>query len=414
MEVQSKIALPHHYQRWIWSLIFLIGLVCAFWLWGIPYVFGPTISVPALTRTDLTQTLVASGHIEAPFRASIGTQVSGVVANIPVIEGQKVAKGDVLVVLDDHEAVASVHDMEGQVAQAEARTRQIRELTLPSAEQALLEQQANLANVQQTFIRAQKLREQGVVTIAALDDASKNLEVARAQLRSGELLVFTNKAGGSDFVMAQTQLSQSNALLAAAKSRLSYYTIKAPKDGILIARSIEVGTIAQPGKELMSLSPTGDTQIIVQIDEKNLGLIKIGQQALASADAYAREKFAAQVVFINPAVDLARASVEVKLGVPQPPVYLAQDMTISVDIEVAQRANTLIIALADVHESKSAAPWVLIAEAGRAKRKAVSLGLVAAGKAEILSGLSEGDIIVPVSAKVAEGGRLRLASGVKP
>ena len=56
----------------------------------------------------------------------------------------------------------------------------------------------------------------------------------------------------------------------------------------------------QPSNVLMKLSPTGDTQLVVQIDEKNLGLIAVGQQALASADAFPKEAFAAEVVYINP------------------------------------------------------------------------------------------------------------------
>ena len=106
---------------------------------------------------------------------------------------------------------------------------------------------------------------------------------------------------------------------------------------MLIARNVERGTVVQPGKALLVLAPAGDTQLVLQIDENNLGLVALGQKALASADAFPDKTFAAEVTYINPGIDITRASVEVKLTVAEPPDYLRQDMTVSVDIEVARR-----------------------------------------------------------------------------
>ena len=78
---------------------------------------------------------------------------------------------------------------------------------------------------------------------------------------------------------------------------------------------------------------------MLQIDERNLGKLALGQKALASADAYPDQRFAAVVSYINPGVDITRASVEVKLTVADPPDYLRQDMTVSVDIEVAREGR---------------------------------------------------------------------------
>ena len=70
--------------------------------------------------------------------------------------------------------------------------------------------------------------------------------------------------------------------------------------------------MVQPGKVLMVLSPAGETQLVLQIDERNLGRLKLGQRALASADAYPQERFAAELVYINPGVDAQRGTVEVQ------------------------------------------------------------------------------------------------------
>jgi HlyD family secretion protein len=173
-----------------------------------------------------------------------------------------------------------------------------------------------------------------------------------------------------------------------------------------------VGNVVQPGKELMRLSPAGEMQITIQIDEKNLGLIALKQSALISADAFSKDRFPATVIFINPAVDLQRASVEVKLIVASPPPYLRQDMTVSVDIEVARRPRAIIVPVADLHDLNSSKPWLLKVEDGHARRQQVTVGVVSAGKAEILSGLEDGSVVVPVAANVKDGQRIRLRAPV--
>ena len=161
----------------------------------------------------------------------------------------------------------------------------------------------------------------------------------------------------------------------------------------------------------MQLSPSGDARIVVQVDEKNLGLMKLGQSALVSADAYPKETFSATVDFINPSVDLQRASVEVKLAVTDPPKYLREDMTVSVDVEVARKPKALIISAADLRELKDGAAWVFKIDGGVAKKQVVKVGLMNSGKAEILSGLLDGDQIIPVTATaVADGKRVRIGT----
>ncbi len=393
--------------RWRFRAPALLALLAGLGYFGTPLLLGPVVAVDAAVRADFVQSVVASGHVEAPFRVNIGSQVTGIVANVPVSEGQAVKAGDTLIVLDDREARTAVVQAEGAVAQAEARLRQLRELTVPSAEEALRQARATLLNAQQTHDRAAKLAEGGYGTRAALDEAIKELNIARAQVRNAELQVFTSRPGGSDYVMAETQLNQARASLETAQSRLSYTIVKAPRDGVLISRDVERGNIVQPSNVLMKLSPAGDTQVVVQIDEKNLGLIVVGQKALASADAFPKETFDAAVVYINPGVDLQRASVEVKLGVAQPPAYLHQDMTVSVDIETARHPDVLVVPAGSLRGMANGKPWVMKVDAGHAVRQPVKVGLVSAGKAEVVEGLQAGDLVVPATATVQEGARIR-------
>jgi HlyD family secretion protein len=371
---------------------------------------GPAVVVDTARRGNLVASVVASGHVETPYRVDIGSQITGTVNEVLVEEGQRVTRGQALVAIEASELEAAVVQAEGAVAQAEARMRQLRELTLPSARESLKQAQATLLNAQQTFDRTAQLEKNGFATKATLDDAQKNLDVARTQERTAELQVFTSSPGGSDYVMAQTQLAQATANLDTARSRLGYATITAPRDGVLITRNVERGAVVQAGKALLVLAPDGDTQLVVQIDEKNLGSIALGQPALASADAFPDKRFTAKVVYINPGVDITRASVEVKLSVENPPDYLRQDMTISVDIEVGRRDKALVLPMRDIHDALTSAPWALLVRNHRAHKQPLKLGLKASTMVEVLDGANDGDLAIPTTAGVLVGQRIRAVS----
>ncbi|MFG1429706.1 efflux RND transporter periplasmic adaptor subunit [Xanthobacter sp. V2C-8] len=370
-------------------------------------ILGPAVVVEQVERGDLVQTVVASGHVETPYRVEIGAQITGMVGEVLVEEGQSVTRGQPLISIEREELNAILVQAQGAVAQAEARLRQLTELTLPVAKENLAQAQALLKNAQATYDRTSELAGHGNATRAALDDAQRALDQARAQVNAGQFQVFTASPGGSDQVVAQTQLDQANAALEAARSRLAYATITAPRDGVLISRSVERGTIVQPGRTLLVLAPAGDTQLVVDVDERNLGMIALGQPALASADAYPSQRFAAKVTYINPGVDITRATVQVKLTVPDPPAYVRQDMTVSVDIETARRSGVLVLPRRAVRDLQSGQPWVLAIRDGRAYHQAVKVGLAGNMHLEITEGLKAGDLAIPEGAGIAAGQRVR-------
>jgi HlyD family secretion protein len=371
-------------------------------------ILGKPVETYEAVRSDLIQSVVASGRIATPQRVSVGAVITGRVTRIPVKEGQSVKRGDVLIELDNEDEGAAVAQARGAVAQAEAKLRQLRELGLPAAEQGLVQAHANYTQARQQYERSMELKTKGFVSQAALDDAQRNLNVAESQLRAAQLQVESNRPAGSDFALAQTALAQARAALGLAQAKLDQTVIRAPVDGILIARSVEPGNVVQSGKELMALAPVGETQVVVQIDEKNLAQLKLGQQALASADAFPKERFTAELFYINPGIDALRGSVEVKLRVAKPPDYLRQDMTVSVDIEVARRNGTVVVPADAVHDAGGAQPWVLAVDGWRAQRRPVKLGLKGDGRVEVLEGVSPGDrLISAAQASVRSGQRVR-------
>lgn len=400
------------FMRRRWALAGLAALAVAGLAWfGTRMLVGTEVPVRTVERREFIQTVVATGRVETPHRTSVGVQLTGTVARVSAEEGQALHAGDLLFELEASELQAALSQATLAVRQAQARLRQVREVQGPVAEQTLRQAEANHALARATLKRNRDLYEKKFIGQAALDDSVRAEQVAQAQLGSAQQMLAASRPGGSDLAAAEAALAQAEAAAQVAQARLRYTSVRAPIDGTLITRNVEPGDLVQPGKPLMVVSPGGQTQLVVLIDEKNMQLLRLGQQALASADAYPDQRFPASLVFINPAVDPQRGSVEVKLQVAQAPVTLRQDMTISVDIEVARRPQALVLSADAVHEADSARPWVLRVEAGRARRQAVRLGLRSGGWCEILDGLSAGDAVVFATgqavASVQDGSRVR-------
>ena len=399
-------AVPRH--RWRWSLAVAGVLAVALAWWLVPKVLGPRLPAVVLRRLEIVQTVVASGRVASPARIAIGSQLIGLVALVPVVEGQVVVAGQLLIGLEDGDATGALEQARAAVAQAVARVDQLRELTLPVAEQALAEAEANRSNVQQQWARTRELVTNGLVSQSEQDVADRGLSIANGDHETARLRLQATRPGGADHAIAQSDLRQANASLQVAQAGLDHTVIRAPADGTLIARSVERGDVVQPGKVLMELSPVGKLQLVVQIDEKNLRHLATGQAALAAADAWPERRFGARLVFINPGIDQSRGSVEVKLDVVEPPEILRQDMTVSVDIEVDRRPAALALPPAALHDASGKLPWVLLVVDGIVERRRVQLGARGEMEVEILSGLVEGDVVLLAGADdPAEGRRVR-------
>lgn len=360
-------------------------------------VLGTPTAVYAATSGELVQTVVASGRVISPQRVSVALQGTGRVIRVAVTEGQTVQRGELLIELDNSDSRASLAQATADVAQAQARLRQLGELDHPQAAQALAQAQATAGQARKALDRNRALVLQGFVSQAALDDAQRALDVASSQVASAQALAKSSTPSGSDAALAQAALAQAVAGRQLASAKVAQGEVLAPSGGVLISRDVEVGDIVQPGKALMVLAATGQTQLLIQIDEKNLSKIALGQAALASADAYANQRFDAVVAYINPGVDATRGSVEVKLAVARPPPYLRQDMTVSVDIETARRSAAVVIATSTLEDAGTDKPWVLVVRGKHAVKQFVTLGLRGDTRVEVLDGVSAGEGVIPKS-----------------
>ena len=375
---------------------------------------GPVVPIAIASRARLEQHIIASGRVWVVTRVVISPQISGRVVAVRVVEGQRVQAGDLLVQFDNAEANAAVAEARAAASQSSARVEQVRGVSAIVTTEASRQVDTNLAHAQTDLARIEKLFASGDVSRVDLEEAQRKVDIARSQKSAAEVQKAASGAGGADSRITTSALAQSEALLSAALVRLLHTRILAPRDGVILSRRVEPGNTVQPGTTLLEMAASGQTQLAIEPDERNLAWIRVGQKALASADAYPNEHFEAQVSYIAPSVDPQRGSVQVRLGVPSPPIYLKPDMTVSVDLTVASKANALTVPSDAVHGMATADPWVLVAEHGLIVRRSVRLGIRGEGRTEIESGIEECATVVPSSAQIlAPGQRVRIQQGAR-
>jgi HlyD family secretion protein len=189
-------------------------------------------------------------------------------------------------------------------------------------------------------------------------------------------------------------LALASAARAAAAARLDQAVLRAPADARVLARAVEPGQIVQPGRALFTLALAGPLQLVAQVDERYLEQLQVGQVASVLADAYPTQRFTARVLSIAPLVDAQRGAIEVKFSVAQPPAFLREDMTLSVEVETARREQALVVPADALRGDTPAGQSVWLALDGRVQARAVRLGLRTLAAAEIVDGLSAGDVVL--------------------
>ena len=394
--------------------VIAVATITGLGVWYVmPYIRGTLVVPSIVTRSDIVQTIVATGRVETPSLVKLGIQSSGTVSAVFVNEGDRVSAGDTLVILDNSDAKAVAEQAEAQVRQSEVKLAQISGSGLANASEALSQAMATRKNAQVKYDRLAQLARRGLVSNASLDDAKQALDIAASQVRAADTIVANSSPLGSDLRLAQSVLEQSRASARASASLLRNTKLLAPADGIIISRSAEVGMVVQPGLALIEFAPVKAKRLVLLIDERNLAMISLGLPAIASPDAFPDQRFNAILSFINPIVDSDRGSFEVKLDVPKPPAILKEGMTVSVDIEVLRHKNALVVDTGVIRDVTGAKPHVFVIVDNRVVDKFVEVGAKSSGKTEIISGLEAGDLVIPAAlTTIIVGQKVRLNSSV--
>ena len=370
---------------------------------------GAAVQTINVQRGAIVQSVVATGRVNAPARMDIGSEVTATVLEVPVREGDRVKAGDLLVRLSDAEARATLAQARAALVEARARSRQQTSVAGPVSRQAVLQALTSYKAAELEHQRATELVAKGFFSQQKLDDAKRALDTAMSAVATAEFQARANDPGGVEPALAAARVVQAEAAVAAAEARLARLQIKSPVNAVVLARNVEPGSMAQPGRVLLALAAQGDVRIDAAVDEKHLRLLAPGMAARAVADAFPGQPFDAQLAWIAPAVDPQRGSVDVRLAVPGAPPFLRPDMTVSVEMVGGAKKDALVLPSGAVRDADREAPWVLALQDGRAVRVSVKLGLRGVGSVEILEGLKEGDEAIPQTEKALPGDKVHAA-----
>lgn len=273
------------------------------------------------------------GTLQSNEVVVIQSEITGRIARFGFAEGEKVAKGDVLVELDP------------AILKAE-----------------LVKARSDLALSQSNSERANTLARQGTGTLRARDEAQAALQAAQANV-------------------------------SLAEARLEKATLRAPFDGKVGLRLFSLGAYVGPGDRIVELADTDPIKVDFRVSEVSLLQLRTGQKISITVDALPGEAFTGEIYAIHPIVDENGRALRLRARVPNPEERLYPGLFARVRIIVEQRPNAMLVPEAALFP-RDRKTFVYRVVDGKADLVEVTVGRRSAGQAEILSGLEPGTVVV--------------------
>ena len=366
---------PSGSRWWVLAAVTaVLALGAVLWWFSRPRVAEVTTAVAREVRAGGDQTVLnASGYVTARRQATVSSKVTGKVEEVLIEEGMEVIAGQVLARLDSSNALASVRLSEAQ---------------LLAARTELAETRVRKAEAQLDLDRVASLVADQVASQAELDRARAQVDSFSARLDSQDQAV-----GVADRALALAQRS------------LDDTVIRAPFDGIVVAKN------AQPGEMISPMSSGGFTrtgigtivdmsslEIEVDVNEAYINRVVAGQRVEATLDAYADWKIPSQVIAIIPTADRQTATVRVRIGFDELDPRILPDMGVKVAFqgltEAISGGSTAIVVPVTAIRRRGGADVVFVVTDGAVERRAVKLGDADEDEAFVLSGLVVGERVI--------------------
>ena len=311
------------------------------------------LDVATAQYREVAQTYGADGLVEATRQSTVSAQIGGRVREILFDIGDRVEKGQVILRIDEREAVQALAGSQAQVLQA----------------------QANLHNAEAAYERARRLFAQQFISQAALDKAQADYKVALAQ------------AAASEASTGQASLAH------------GYTAVVAPYGGVVAARHVEVGELVMPGKPLMTGFDPAEMRVVANVPQEKLADIGAHPEAMVEAPSLNRWIKPASIT-VQPVADARTHSTQVRVTLPKNEAGIYPGMFVRAHFVVGKASKLVIPASAVLRRSEVVAVYV-VDEAGGVKLRQVRLGEVTPdGAVEVLAGLNPGEKVAldPVKA----------------
>lgn len=282
-------------------------------------------------RAAIRKLVSTSGPVRALVTVSVGSQLSGQVAELKVDFNSEVKDNDVLAVLDDKTFAAKVAQAKADLAIARA--------ALVNQEAALKKSEAVLRQAERVSSRQQTLAQKGITATAALDTATRDSEVAKAEI----------SVAAAQIESAKAQIKQREALLLQAEIDLDRTRVRSPINGTVISRSIDIGQTVAASLQAPELFKIAQDlrriRIEAQVNEADVGAVAEGNAVEFTVDAYPERRFEGKVTQVRLAATELQNVVTytVMIEAENNDRKLFPGMTANVRIETARRDNVLTV-----------------------------------------------------------------------
>ncbi len=388
---------------WIWIVVGSVVVLGAAGAAVASLVRGTTIDpnkLAKVTRADVARSVVATGKIQPITKVEVKSKASGIVEKLYTDINFHVTKGQQLAQLDQQEIVAQVEAQRAQLAGAEANVATYE----ANIEQDKVNAAApDLPMYKATLDRNREMQKEGIVSRQALDDANKDYLAALTRRDSSKAQIGVDSA---KLKQARAQVMQSQASLKQLEEQLSYTTIVAPMDGVILSRDVEIGdavsSILVLGSTATLVMTEGDiNQVYVQgkVDEADIAHVYMDQPARIKVESFRDRTFNGKVTKIAP-LGVQKDNVttfEVRVSIDNPGGELKANMTANAEILLDEHKGVLTVPESAViyDNQKKATVEIPDKKEKEGKRKIpVTVGLSNGSVTEILAGLKEGDQVV--------------------
>ena len=310
-------------------------------------------------KGDIQSTISATGTLNAVITVQVGTQVSGTISQLLVDYNSPVKKGMLIARIDPATFEAKVNQAKADLDSARAAVLNQRaavvkgEADVATAKANLVRQDVALRDAKtKADSRVRLFREGGISqeerdsALATLDSSQAQFEAAQASLRASQAALDVTRAL---LAAAEATVQQKEAALAQAQVDLNNTFIRAPVDGVVVSRNVDVGqtvaaSLQAPTLFLIAQDLT-KMQVDTNVDEADIGRVVLDQEATFTVDSYPGQFFSGRVVQIRQAPQVLQNVVTyvTVVAVSNPALKLKPGMTANVKILVARRENALLV-----------------------------------------------------------------------
>jgi HlyD family secretion protein len=259
--------------------------------------------------------LLLSGNMEVT-ETNVGFKLAGRVTELAVDEGDHVQKDQRLAGLDDAELASLVSQSRAALQEALSRLAELQNGSRPQeieeARANVGSQEAELTRLGKDFERADKLFKNGAISNAEFD-AAKSAYETRIEMRknASEALSLVKEGPRKESIAAAVhQVEQAKAALRTAEDRLKDTIIYAPGSGVILRKNVELGETVATGTPIYTIGDLSSPWIKVYVPEAELGLVKLGQKAQVSCDAYPGKTYDGWVSYISSEAEFTPKNVQ--------------------------------------------------------------------------------------------------------